>query len=118
MFNLETSRKLLDAPKNEYSNTFVSILNPNIMQHLNLAQQIVHTMAHAKTRTANNAAAAYSSHHFRIFYSNENYLAAMSTANAHLIQAHRFVVNEIMRRSTSASHRATTMNASVQDQDT
>ena len=94
MFNLETSRKLLDAPKNEYSNTFVSILNPNIMQHLNLAQQIVHTMANAKTRAANNAAAAYSSHHFRIFYSNENYLAAMSTANAHLIRAHRFVVDE------------------------
>ena len=64
------------------------------MQHLNLAQQIVHTMAHAKTRAANNVAAAYSSHHFRIFYANEDYLAAMSTANAHLIRAHRFVVNE------------------------
>jgi len=61
MFNLETSRKQLDAQKNEYSNTFVSILNPNIMQHLNLAQQIVQTMANAKTRAANNAAAAYSS---------------------------------------------------------
>jgi len=61
MFNLKTSHKLLDATKNEFSNTFVSILNPNTMQHLNLAQQIVHTMANAKTRAANNTAAAYSS---------------------------------------------------------
>jgi hypothetical protein len=94
MFNLKTSCKLLDAQKNEYSNTFVLILNPNIIQHLNLAQRIVHTMANAKTRAFNNAAAAYSSQHLRIFHSNENYLAAMSTANAHFIRAHRFVVNK------------------------
>jgi hypothetical protein len=94
MFNLETPHKLLNAPKNKYSVSFISNLNPNIMQHLNLAQQIVHTMANANTREANNAAAAYSSQHLCIFQSNVNYLAAMSTANAHLIRAHRFVVDE------------------------
>ena len=94
MFNLETPHKLLNAPKNKYSVSFISNLNPNIMQHLNLAQQIVHTMANANTREANNAAAAYSSQHLCIFQSNVNYLAAMSTANAHFIRAHRFVVNK------------------------
>ena len=69
-------------------------LNPRIGHRTIVAQQSVHSKLIRKSCTTSIEASAKSSHQICIFHSNENYLAAMSTANAHFIRAHGFVVDE------------------------
>jgi len=67
-------------------------LNPQIVYRTIVAHRSVHSKLICKSCTSNIEAAANWSHQFSIFHFDDNYLAVIPTANAHLIRAHQFTV--------------------------